>query len=1095
MLRSFTVRRMGSVWPLIGCLAASVLVTSALVGALVSVYAASLPAAVTSQLAASGAMSVAISGAARGPVPAQAAGVRAGLSAAFGAVPYRLFSATWSDSLAASAGQRPGEVPVIQAAAVGGLRASAALTSGSWPAAPGTGASTSHSPVPAALPAADASDLGIRAGSVVSLRDLATGEKVSLRITGLYRPAQPASSYWLIDLVGAGGVSESSGFISYGPAVVSPAAFASAGGPLAVSQLSFVALPRAASIAPSELTTLAGRLSAAVATIDSGGQLTATTSMPQTLANAAAGLAAGKSLVLISGLELLLLAAAALGMAGRLLASYRAGETALLSARGAGRGHLVGPSLAEAVLAVGATAAVGAIAGTWLSAAALARLTGAAVTLQTLRGPVPGWTVPGWTVPGGAVWLSAGVLAVFCLGVIVWPAIRLPGRARLRLPLRHGRSVAVATVVSAGADVALIVLALLSVEELRTYSAAKVLSGAGLDPVIAVAPALALAGLAVVPLRLLPAVTRALERLTARSRRLGYAMASWQISRRPLRQSGLALLVVLAVGTSTLALAEYQSWRRSVHDQAAFDVGAAVRVQLAEPEPLAGVSRIAGRPGVAVAMPVSAVPLLASGQLLVLDSALAARTVALRADLAREPASRLFRAITVPSAGVVLPGRPARLAITASMSSPAGTGSVSATVSVLDADGIGYAIPASTMPADGKPHTLVAKLASSGAVYPLRLTGIAVSFDMPAYKSAAARPGRTEADLQLDGLAVSPTGTGPFVRLASGAQPLAGWVAQTADPALAAELAVLGGVTDGAVKPAILAMTAAGTALRIAFSPGRWPQLSAGGPSPGQAELDLSIPAGRAVPVIAAAGYVAANGLHRGSVFAVTVAGEQISCRLVATVSAFPGGGTLVADQAAVQDALTSLGAGGTLPATQWWLSTAGGAVPAGLPRGSAVTDVGTVTARLAAEPVSAAPVQAAAAVAAAAALLAALGFCVSVAASARERRPQRALLGALGVLPTTQAGVFCLEEALIAVPAAAVGLLIGVALARLLVPALTLTATGGLPVPPVLVAVPWGWVVAVAAGLPAVAVVAAAVSSLRQPDAAAQLRASEAVA
>ena len=1085
MLRTFTVRRMGSVWPLIGCLAASVLVTSALVGALVSVYATTLPAAVSSQLAGSGAMAVAVSGAAKGPLAAQISGVRGRLTAAFGAVPYRLFSATWSDSLAIGArqqfSQRPGQVPVIEAAAVGGIAASARLTSGTWPAAP-----RPHGPVPAALPATAAADLGLRTGAVVSLRDLTTGEQVSLRVTGLYRPVRPASSYWLIDLVATGGVSESSGFASYGPAVVSPAAFAGPGGPLAVSQLSLVALPSAASIGASELTALADRLSAAVAAVDSGGQLTATTTMPQTLTNAAAGLAAGKSLVLISGLQLLLLAAAALGLAGRLLASYREGETALLSARGAGRGHLVGPSLAEAVLAVGATAAAGAVAGSWLSASALARLTGESASRDALPG----------AVPSGAVWLSASVLAVFCLGIIVWPAARPPGRTRMRLPLRHGRSVPVATVVSAGADVALVVLALLSVEELRTYSAAKVVSGTGLDPVIAAAPALALAGLAIVPLRLLPVVTRALERLTARGRRLGYAMASWQISRRPLRQTGPALLVVLAVGASTVALSQYESWRRSVRDQAAFDVGAAVRVQLAQPEPLAGVSRIAGLPAVAAAMPVSAVPLLASGQLLVLDAARAARTVALRPDLASVPAARLFRAITVPRAGVVLPGRPARLAITASMSASAGTEPVSATVTIEDADGIGYAIPTSAMPADGSPHLLIAKLASSGAAYPLRLIGISVSYDMPAYQqSVRAGAGQPPAALQIDGVSVSPAATGSFSRLSTGAHVLGGWAAQTADPALAAELAVLGGATDGSAKPAIEAATAVGGAERIAFSPGRWPLLPAGSAPPGQAELDLSIPAGRPVPVIAAAGYAAANGLRRGSVFAITIAGEQVSCRLVATVTAFPGGGTVVADQAAVQDALTSTGAGGTLPATQWWLQTAGGAVPAGLPPGSTAIEATTLSTRLAQDPISATPVLAVAAVAAAAALLAALGFCVSVTASARERRPQRAVLGALGVLAPTQAGLFCLQEALIAVPAAAIGLLIGVALAHLLVPALTLTATGGPPVPPVLVTLPWGWVLAVAVGLPAIPVLAAAVSSLREPDAAAELRASEAVA
>jgi hypothetical protein len=313
-------------------------------------------------------------------------------------------------------------------------------------------------------------------------------------------------------------------------------------------------------------------------------------------------------------------------------------------------------------------------------------------------------------------------------------------------------------------------------------------------------------------------------------------------------------------------------------------------------------------------------------------------------------------------------------------------------------------------------------------------------------------------------------------------------------------LATLSGATDGAVQPAIDSVASSGGAPRITFRPGHGPLVpqengTRTAPPPGPADLDLSVPAQRPVPVIATTAYQAASGLSNGATFGVTIAGLQVPCQLVATVAAFPGGATLVADQAAVQEALASMGAGGTLPVTQWWLDTRAGAVPAGLPAGSAVTDAATLRGQLEHDPVSAAPVQAAAAVAAAAALLAALGFCVSVAASARERRPQRALLGALGVATWTQAGLFCLEEALVSLPAAGFGLLIGVGLAHLLIPALTVTATGGLPVPPVLVIVPWGWVITVAVCLPAVPVVAAVVSGLRQPDPAAELRATEAAA
>ncbi len=143
-------------------------------------------------------------------------------------------------------------------------------------------------------------------------------------------------------------------------------------------------------------------------------------------------------------------------------------------------------------------------------------------------------------------------------------------------------------------------------------------------------------------------------------------------------------------------------------------------------------------------------------------------------------------------------------------------------------------------------------------------------------------------------------------------------------------------------------------------------------------------------------------------------------------------------------------------------------------------------------DPLSAAPIKAALAVAAAAALLAVLGFCVSVAASARGRRGQRALLSALGVPGSAQAGLFCLEEIMVSGPAAVVGLGLGIGVAHLLIPAITLTATAGLPVPPVLVRIPTLWVALIVVAVPAIPVLVAAITTLRRPDPAAEAPAAQ---
>ncbi|MBO0823816.1 MAG: hypothetical protein J2P27_08155, partial [Actinobacteria bacterium] len=901
----------------------TVLVTSALVSALVGFYSTALPAAVTSELATASGMSIAFNGDAGTGVRSPAPVVAARLSRAFGAIPFRMYQTTWSDSLAVPTAHESGQVPIIQAAVVGGIAANAQIVSGTWPSPPRHG-----QPIPAALPATVARDLGLTVGSVLSVRDLTTGSQVRLQISGVYRPRQPSAAYWQMDIIGASGVSAASGFIDYGPAVVTPPAFGASGsGLLTASQLSMVALPRMSGIRPPELTPLAQRIARAVGSINTSGSLTANTAMPQQLTDAAAGLATARSLILISGLQLLLLAGAALALASRLLASYREEETAVLAARGAAHGQLIGLSLTEAAVGTAVSASAGVIAGGYLSAMLQAQLTG---------------LTPPTVVPGAGAWVTAAVLTVLALAFVMWPTIRTPDVA-----VRRRRAAPVAVAVAAGADVALLVLAVLAVRELRGYSAGTRLAGSlGIDPVVAIAPALALAGLAIVPLRLLPVAARRMERLTAQSSGFGTAMANWAISRRPLRQSGPALLVILAVGASTLALAQYQSWRQSLRDQAAFATGADVSLQ-PQFASQAETNRIRALPGVTAAMPVSSVPLESSGQLLVIDAAQAAHIVTLRRDLSSRPPDELFGAITTRSQpGLVLPGHPLRLAITATVTGAGGGASagsaaepVTATLTLQDANGVGYAVQSSAMPADGRQHELVAQLGGAGSAYPFRLIGLSIGYVLPGFQqSAHAAVAGSPAMVRLDGISASPAPSGTLGPPFAVGRALAAWPVRIASPELDSELAGLGGATLGAVKPSIGTIAITGGAELVTFNAGNGPQIrstSASSPSaeqPVAGEIDFDIPPARYVPVIATTAFAAANRLTPGKLFQANIAGAPVTCRLAATVAGFPAGAALVADQAAVQDALTSQGDGGALPVTEWWLATASGAAPRGIP-------------------------------------------------------------------------------------------------------------------------------------------------------------------
>ncbi len=232
------------------------------------------------------------------------------------------------------------------------------------------------------------------------------------------------------------------------------------------------------------------------------------------------------------------------------------------------------------------------------------------------------------------------------------------------------------------------------------------------------------------------------------------------------------------------------------------------------------------------------------------------------------------------------------------------------------------------------------------------------------------------------------------------------------------------------------------------------------------------------------------------------VNGAVISVKIVAAVTTFPtvsaGGGALIVDLGRLQDLLT----GSALePAQvmQWWLATSSGisGVPPGLaatlPPGSAVTSAARVASGLQGNPLSTVPQQALLAVAVAAAALAITGFCVSIAADVRQRRAENALMAALGVPPRSAAGQLCLEKLMLSLPAAVAGLVLGVVLAELLVPAITLTSSATTPVPPVLIEFGWAQTLALALAIAVLPVLAAALTGARRPPAAAELRAAEA--
>jgi ABC-type antimicrobial peptide transport system permease subunit len=1080
---------MAAHWVVIAAAALTTLVAAAVAAALAVFAGQALPQAVRHDLVNAPGNSMAAAGPfGSGDARSTSAALKSAINGALPGVPFDFWSGTWSDPLGLvpgalpgrPAGVGPGTTPLLEAAALDAVTSRAVLVAGAWPAA----ASAPSGEIPAALPATSAALLRLHVGDVLRLQDRNTLTRVTFTITGLYAQRQlsgSAADYWQLDSLPASGSSTASGFITYGPLIVPPSAFSAQ---LTAATGPWVALPDLSAVSDTELSALSADITSLETSMNTSNTLSGmqlTSNLPALLADVGSNLALARSLLAISGLQLLVLAVAALIAVARLLATQREGETALLIARGATRWQLIRLTAAEVVPLSVVTALAGGVAGIWLA--------------RWLGGSLYGRGTAGGTVASGGIsataagtWLDALAATVLIValatGALLYPVLR-PATGSTRA--RRGRQAALANASRAGADVGLIVLAILAGWQLRRYSAVTTSSTgapAAIDPVLALAPALALAGGTVLTLRLLPVAARAADRLAAGGRGLTAALAGWQFSRQPLRQGGAALLIVMAVATGTLALAQHQSWTRSTNDQAAYTTGADVRVDLATPLPPASTTRLTGAAGVTHAMAVASDTETLPAPVIALNSAQAAQVVQLRGDQSPLPTARLFGLIApaATAGGTAVAGHPADLQFTAALS-PAPIAPATVALTVTDATGDTFQLPlAGTLPADGRPHLLTARLGASGFAYPLRISQVTATYGMP--ETPYPHP-----------VTLTITGTN-----------LTGWHAVASSSELDST-----GTADGlSVNPGGASLRPASDGAAVTFNPGfgKTGVASKLGFTViyrvyGQVTLTAGNLMPPAVPAIATKAFDDTNHTARGQTVTATIAGITIPVRIVAQVDSFPtvtatatGGGGLIMDLTTLESLLIAHGSA-PLAVTQWWLATANHGVPpaltAALTPGADITSRAAVAAATANDPLSAAPQQALLAVTAAAALLAFTGFLVSIAASVRQRRAENALLAALGVPQRSAAAQLFLEKLLLSVPAALLGLILGTVVAGLLVPAVTLTTTAQPPVPPAITLLDLAQTVPLAIAVAVLPALAAALVVFRRPDPAAELRAAEA--
>ncbi|MER5635465.1 FtsX-like permease family protein [Kitasatospora sp. NPDC002227] len=963
------------------------------------------------------------------------------------------------------------------------------LTAGRWPgpAQPGATAET-------AVPQSLLTRLGLTAAQLpadVRLDDRYGGAPIGVKVTGVYQALDREEPYWRLDPLGGHEV-QVMGFTTYGPMLVDDSAFTAGG--LPQGSRSWLVTAQFGAITAGQADGLRRRVEPTGVAFRQASGLQSRTELGEVLQGLQAAELVARSTLLIGALQLAVLAAAALLLVVHLMQDRQAGENALLTARGAARRRLGAFTGVEALVLA-------------LPAAAFAPLlTPPLLTLLGHSGSLA--KVPLDTGLPWLAWPVAAVCALVCVALTALPTLlRNAGTAALRKAGR--RQALVAGAARSGADLALLVLAVLAYQQLGHYSGGGLSAAAdgslSVDPVLIAAPTLALCAGTVLVLRVLPYAARLGSRFATRGAGLGGALVGWQLARRPGRATGPVLLLVLAVSMGVLALGQRAAWTASQHDQAEFSTAGGLRITGSSVAPMGQAGLYGGLPGGDRMLPVVradlALPDRSSGQLLALDTGAAATRLPIRSDLlkGRRPAE-LFGPLAAPAQGtatVPLPGRPTRvdvkltnheqayLTVPPPWAAPDWQGAFAPDLVLLiqDRNGVLYRLVASRLPLDGD-ATVSVDLTRyldgplGSAAYPLSLAGVTLSFTGQSDHMGSG-------DLTIHQILVSDTPDGP----AAAVTPPAGFGWQsTANSPGAPENRL---VTLGAAKSTAEQLLTANYQAVVK-------DLSLVGVSATFTAAGEQQP----IPAVATDSYLRAVGAGVGDVVQLPLGEGRLRAKVVAAVRALPVVGTtaIAVDLRTLQLRSAAVGQDPPIP-SEWWLPATGPGDDTPAKAAAALrTSAAKQTVRLREEaaavllddPVNAGPQSALAALCVAAAVLAAIGFAAATAAARGERAAEFAVLRALGASGGLLARTVTVEQGLLVGLGAAVGLALGTVLLHLIIPLILLTPTAQRPVPEVVIALPVGQALALTAAIAAVPLLAAVFGGRRQRDLVARLRFAE---
>ncbi len=916
----------------------------------------------------------------------------------------------------------------------------ARLTSGNWPEPgrsgsrePGAGGELTAETV---LAAPVAKLLDVEAGDDIPLTDRRGGTHRTLRVTGIWEPADPADPYWLLVPELRTGVV--AGTATHGPFVVSRTDFLRHFATLA--SLNWLITPDLTDVTAAQLRSVSKDAKDVAKRLD--GDVASSTGIGELAERLGRSAVVARSALLVPVLLLVVIAGYALLLVAGLLHEQRRAETALVRARGAGVWQLAGLAATEAGFVIGPALLLGAP---------------LAVALLSLVDRVPRLARLGLRLdPGltGSAWLVAAAAAFGCGLALVAPALRR-GTTYVAEQQARSRAVRRGLLQRAGIDLALVGLAVLAWFQLRQYGSP--LLGLDVDPVLVAAPTIGVLAATVLALRLLPLLTRAGQRAASSRHSFGLLLGTWQAGRRP--HAGTVLLLSLAVGVATLAICLEGTSARSATDQASHRAGADLRLVESGLAPGGRATQLGGIPGVDTVLPaVQETVTIGSGSastLLMLDTERAAAVMRPREDLTDSPPAALFerlagrdslQPIPFPPGAVRLTGE-----ITVTASRPGMLDDVSSTLDVRDRHGVvrGVSLTGAT-PNQGPVRFDVSLGAAPDAGYGLRLN------------THLERRADLTLTWKVRNLATVDTGGRRTPLDVSGS-----WQ-----------------VGDGEVDPLITASRATVTAKRGGISVSRRVTVDPTWSAPVYPALSYGFQIGRPgdrtgrVDVLVTPRVLRDIGGTVGTTFRLPVLGADAEARVAGVIQSVPGVSNeraLLADL----DTLTEIGyaASGTTPRpTEWRLATDADTHAAVARRLARLNYTETVDRyAVAVEPLGAGARLVLLPAALAAALLAALGIAVDVRATAASRSGELAALHTVGSPPRTLARALITEHGLLAGLGVLTGIAVGVLVAWAMGPLLILTPEASRPMPtpvlvadPLLIGVPAAALLLVAVGLAA---------------------------